>query len=190
IRLFEYDAQIALDEGEVTKETLTVTFPHTAVLYLRAYKKTPDKMKYVVITPGRTVQYDVPVMKVQTYTLDDIFEKGGSELVGGSGSSLYSDSSSLNESAYTALKITVDPCYSNGSYTICTGKVTNSGERTYKFVQVKGAFENSSGTVLDTDETYVCGSEGLEPGESSSFRLSVPKDNDIYSCSVSLSDYN
>lgn len=121
---------------------------------------------------------------------DDIFEKGGSELVGGSGSSLYSDSSSLNESAYTALKITVDPCYSNGSYTICTGKVTNSGERTYKFVQVKGAFKNSSGTVLDTDETYVCGSEGLEPGESSSFRLSVPKDNDIYSCSVSLSDYN
>lgn len=75
IRLFEYDAQIALDEGEVTKETLTVTFPHTAVLYLRAYKKTPDKMKYVVITPGGTVQYDVPVMKVQAYSLDEIFEK-------------------------------------------------------------------------------------------------------------------
>ena len=48
IRLFEYDAQIALDEGEVTEETLTVTFPNTAVLYLRTYKKTPDKMKYVI----------------------------------------------------------------------------------------------------------------------------------------------
>ena len=35
IRLFEYDAQIALDESEVTEETLTVTFPNTAVLYLR-----------------------------------------------------------------------------------------------------------------------------------------------------------
>lgn len=75
IRLFEYDAQIALDEGEVTEETLTVTFPNTAVLYLRTYKKTPDKMKYVIITPGGTMQYDVPVMKVQTYSLDDIFEK-------------------------------------------------------------------------------------------------------------------
>ena len=32
-------------------------------------------MKYVVITPGRTVQYDVPVMKVQAYSLDEIFEK-------------------------------------------------------------------------------------------------------------------
>ena len=75
IRLFEYDAQIAFDEGEVTEETLTVTFPNTAVLYLRTYKKTPDKMKYVIITPGGTVQYDVPIMQVQTYSLDDIFEK-------------------------------------------------------------------------------------------------------------------
>ena len=75
IRLFEYDAQIALDEGDVTEEILTVTFPNTAVLYLRTYKKTPDKMKYVIITPGGTVQYDVPIMKVQKYSLDDIFEK-------------------------------------------------------------------------------------------------------------------
>ena len=76
IRLFEYDAQIALDEGEVTEETLTVTFPNTAVLYLRTYNKTPDKMKYVIVTPGGTVQYDVPIMKVQTYSLEDIFGKG------------------------------------------------------------------------------------------------------------------
>ena len=75
IRLFEYDAQIALDEGEVTEETLTVAFPNTAVLYLRAYRKTPDKMRYVIVTPGGTVQYDIPVMKVQTYSLNDIFEK-------------------------------------------------------------------------------------------------------------------
>ena len=68
IRLSEY-------EGEVTEETLTVTFPNTAVLYLRSYKKTPDKMKYVIITPGGTVQYDIPIMKVQTYSLDDLFEK-------------------------------------------------------------------------------------------------------------------
>lgn len=54
---------------------MTVTFPNTAVLYLRTYKKTPDKMKYVIITPGGTVQYDVPIMKLQKYSLDDIFEK-------------------------------------------------------------------------------------------------------------------
>ena len=76
VRLFEYDAQIALDEGEVTEETLTVTFPNTAVLYLRTYKKTSDKMKYVIVTPGGMVQYNVPIMKVQAYSLNDIFEKG------------------------------------------------------------------------------------------------------------------
>ena len=33
-------------------------------------------MKYVIVTPGGTVQYDVPIMKIQTYSLEDIFEKG------------------------------------------------------------------------------------------------------------------
>ena len=74
--MFEYGTQIALDEGEVINEILTVTFPNTAVLYLRNYKKAPDKMRYVIKTPGGTVEYDVPVMKVQEYTLEDIFSKG------------------------------------------------------------------------------------------------------------------
>ena len=34
-----------------------------------------SKMKYVIVTPGGTVQYDVPIMKVQSYSLDEIFEK-------------------------------------------------------------------------------------------------------------------
>ncbi len=45
------------------------------MLYLRTRKKTPDKMKYVIVTPGGTVQYDIPIMKVKSYLLDDIFEK-------------------------------------------------------------------------------------------------------------------
>ena len=42
----------------------------------RNYKKTPDKMRYVIKTPSGTVEYDVPIMKVQEYTLEDIFSKG------------------------------------------------------------------------------------------------------------------
>ena len=76
IRLFEYDAQIALDESEIINETLTVTFPNTAVLYLRTYKKTPDKMRYVIKTSGGSVEYDVPIMKIQGYSLEEIFSKG------------------------------------------------------------------------------------------------------------------
>ncbi len=54
---------------------MTVTFPNTAVLYLRTYKKTPNKMKYVIATPGGTVQYNIPIIKMQDYSLDTIFEK-------------------------------------------------------------------------------------------------------------------
>ncbi len=32
-------------------------------------------LRYVIATPGGTVQYDVPIMKVQKYSLDDLFEK-------------------------------------------------------------------------------------------------------------------
>lgn len=78
----------------------------------------------------------------------------------------------------------------NSSYTICTGKVTNNGSRTYKFVEVKGAFKDRSGNVVDTDWTYAVGSEGLAPGESTTFRLSVDKDYSIDTCSVSILDYD
>lgn len=76
IRLFEYDAQIALDQGDMSKEVLTVEFPNTAVLYLRYAKiTTPDTYKYVIKTPGGSIEYDVPIFKTQQYTLDEIFDK-------------------------------------------------------------------------------------------------------------------
>lgn len=75
IRLFEYDAQIALDGGEVVDEKLTVSFPHSAVLYLRCSKKTPGKYVYVIETPGGTVTYDVPVLRLPAYSLEEIFDR-------------------------------------------------------------------------------------------------------------------
>jgi len=75
IRLFEYDAQIALDNGAAEKETLTVNFPNSAVLYLRSTKNTPKVYEYVIKTPGGTVSYKIPIMKVKSYSLNDIFNK-------------------------------------------------------------------------------------------------------------------
>ena len=75
VRIFEYDAQIALDEGEIKENVLTVTFPHSSVLFLRCDKNTPDKMKVVIVTPGTNASYEIPVMKSQNYTIDEIFEK-------------------------------------------------------------------------------------------------------------------
>ena len=76
IRLFEYDAQIALDNGHTDEESLTVEFPNSAVLYLRSTSRTPDKYRYTIKTPGGTVSYSIPVMKVKSYSLDEIFNKG------------------------------------------------------------------------------------------------------------------
>ncbi len=75
VRFFEYDTQIALDEGKINGNILTVTLPHSAVLFLRHHTSTPDTLKIRMITPGGTVEYNIPVIKSQKYTLKEIFEK-------------------------------------------------------------------------------------------------------------------
>ena len=44
VRIFEYDAQIALDSGNIADNVLTVTFPNSAVIFLRHTGKTPNEM--------------------------------------------------------------------------------------------------------------------------------------------------
>lgn len=75
IRIFEYITQEALDSGKVVNYQLTVTIPHAAVLFLRSNKNTPNSMKIIINTPGGSVNFDVPVMKVNSYSLPQIFEK-------------------------------------------------------------------------------------------------------------------
>lgn len=75
VRFWEYDTQIALDQGELVGNVLRVTFPHSAVLFLRSNSRTPDKLKTEIVTPGGSITYDIQVMKSQQYTLEDIFEK-------------------------------------------------------------------------------------------------------------------
>jgi len=64
----------------------------------------------------------------------------------------------------------------------------NNGSKTYKYVKVKGAFIDSRGNVVDTDWTYAIGGEGLEPGESTKFRLSVNKSFLIEDCDITFMD--
>lgn len=74
-RIFEYDSQIALQSSELSKDKLVVKFPNTAVLYLRHNKNTPEKMRIEICVPGASCSYLVPVMKVQNYSIEEIFEK-------------------------------------------------------------------------------------------------------------------
>ena len=75
VRLFEYDAQIALNDGKKDGATFTVSFPHSAVMALRHTKKTPSSMHIRVVTPGGEAGYDVPIIKVQQYSLEEIFDR-------------------------------------------------------------------------------------------------------------------
>ena len=81
ISFFEYDSQIALDDATIEKDgkksggVLTVTFPHSAVLFLRSNENTGDVMKMKFVTPGGKLEYDIPIIKMQKYTLRDIWNK-------------------------------------------------------------------------------------------------------------------
>ena len=74
-RIFEYDSQIAMQESFLCQDKLIVKFPNTAVLYLRHNRNTPDYMTIEISVPGASCSYGVPVMKVQTYSIDEIFDK-------------------------------------------------------------------------------------------------------------------
>lgn len=101
IRFFEYDSQIALDDavikvtgqkrddtlsgkergGEIIERdekiggTLIVTFPHSAVLFLRSNKNTADAMQIRFVTPVGELEYKIPVVKMQKYSLEEIWKK-------------------------------------------------------------------------------------------------------------------
>lgn len=57
------------------KEALEITFPHSAVLYLRCHANTPDIMYICIKTPGGDISYPVEVLKMTQYSLDEIKEK-------------------------------------------------------------------------------------------------------------------
>jgi len=75
IRMFEYDSQIALQDSLFERGILTVNFPHSAILCLRHASGTPSQFTITINTPGGQISYSIPSLKVQTYSIDTIFEK-------------------------------------------------------------------------------------------------------------------
>ena len=75
IRVFEYDAQIALDDQDFDGGELTVRFPESGILFLRHRPSTPDMMVIRIVVPNGSIRYEVPVLKAQEYSLDELFEK-------------------------------------------------------------------------------------------------------------------
>lgn len=105
---------------------------------------------------------------------------------------LYDDDAESSYSPVYSDELTISnvELSSNSTYTIAEGTITNTSDQTVSYVEIKGAFKDSSGTVLDTDWTYAVVSEGLAPGESCTWRMSVKKNWSVRECSVSILDFD
>ena len=76
IRMIEYDFAIALEQTLKGGRPYEIEFPHSCVLYLRHSKSTPDQLEMKLNLPnGSSFRYQTPVIKVQKYAKDDIFQK-------------------------------------------------------------------------------------------------------------------
>ena len=77
---------------------------------------------------------------------------------------------------------------SNDKYKV-TGTVTNNTSHTAYFIKVKISLIDKNGTVLNTDNTYACGDEGLASNESTTFECYVDKVDGINNVKVIIYDY-
>ena len=76
IRMIEYDFLIALKHARKSSFEYTIEYPESCVLYLRYTGQTPDFLTVHMKFPGGAViDYQIPVIKVNQYDMNDIFEK-------------------------------------------------------------------------------------------------------------------
>lgn len=77
-RLFEYDAQMARDGGELKDGILNITFPRSAVIFLR---EKPGGVSGLIMRihsaedDGGVMDIPVRVLKIQEYSIEEIFDK-------------------------------------------------------------------------------------------------------------------
>lgn len=76
LRMVEYDFMIALTETEKKDGSYHLKMPRSCVLYLRGSDNVSSKEELKIeFADGQVVSYCVPNIKLEDYTLDEIFEK-------------------------------------------------------------------------------------------------------------------
>ena len=76
IRMIEYDFSIAVENAHKQGRRYRMDFPKSCVLYLRSGNNTPDFLEVeMALADGNIVLYQIPTIKLETYTKDRIFEK-------------------------------------------------------------------------------------------------------------------
>ena len=76
LRMFEYDASIAIERWIETSDGFEVTFPRSCVVYLRGEKTAYRNKKLRVKFPdGKSHTYTVKVIELRKYSKDELFKK-------------------------------------------------------------------------------------------------------------------
>lgn len=76
LRMVEYDFMIALAGAEKKDDSYHMKLPRSCVLYLRGSDNIPAEEELKLeLADGQIVTYSVPNVKIEDYTLDEIFEK-------------------------------------------------------------------------------------------------------------------
>ncbi len=71
-KIIQHPNEHFINQQDGKSQKLTVTIPNASVIFLRSDKSTPDEMVIEMITPGGKVEFNVPVMKIKTYSLKEI----------------------------------------------------------------------------------------------------------------------
>ena len=76
LRMVEYDFVLGLLDVREIKGEFYICMPKSCVIYLRSDGKTPNyEQANLIFQDGQKVKYRVPAVKIQDYSLDEIFEK-------------------------------------------------------------------------------------------------------------------
>ena len=73
LRIFEYSISHAVTDRGAVHDKLKLTFPRAGLVVLRNKGDVPDHMTFELCTPGGVISYNVPVILMSDYSLDDIF---------------------------------------------------------------------------------------------------------------------
>ncbi len=79
LRMFEYDSQTALAGAkgahEYNEEEIFLRFPHSGLLYLRYRENTPKSILTHLVTPKGSISYEIPIVRIGDYAVDDIISR-------------------------------------------------------------------------------------------------------------------
>lgn len=75
LRMIEYDFAIGLEYAQKEGRKYRICLPHSCVLYLRGDDPETLQNLELVLPDGRSIEYRVPVVRMEWYSIEKIFQK-------------------------------------------------------------------------------------------------------------------